>query len=84
MTASSFLLVNLALAFYNVSTICTHEIDIFRTSALEDRNASRPMHARLDTRIVTMADSSSEALFCSESSTRESRVSIRYAFGSDD
>jgi hypothetical protein len=36
MTASSFLLLNLALAFYNVGTIWAHEIDIFRAWALVD------------------------------------------------
>jgi hypothetical protein len=34
MNASGFLLLNLALAFYNVGTIWAHEIDIFRTWAL--------------------------------------------------
>jgi hypothetical protein len=34
MTRSTFLLLNLALAFYNVGTIWAHEIDIFRTWAL--------------------------------------------------
>jgi hypothetical protein len=34
MRASTFLLLNLALAFYNVGTICAHEIDIFRTWTL--------------------------------------------------
>lgn len=34
--ASLFLLVNLALAFYNVGTIWAHEVDIFRTWKLVD------------------------------------------------
>jgi len=34
MSASTFLLLNVALAFYNVGTIWAHEIDIFRTWAL--------------------------------------------------
>ena len=38
MTPSTFFLLNLALAFYNVGTIWAHEIDIFRTWALVDRN----------------------------------------------
>jgi hypothetical protein len=37
MSTSGFLLLNLALAFYNVGTIWAHEIDIFRTWALVDR-----------------------------------------------
>ncbi len=31
MTAATFLLLNLALAFYNVGTIWAHEVDIFRS-----------------------------------------------------
>lgn len=34
MTPGRFLLLNLALAFYNVGTIWAHEVDIFRTWAL--------------------------------------------------
>ncbi|WP_353072532.1 hypothetical protein [Tunturiibacter gelidiferens] len=37
MSASVFLLLNLALAFYNVGTIWAHEIDIFRTWRLIGR-----------------------------------------------
>jgi hypothetical protein len=37
MSASVFLLLNLALAFYNVGTIWAHEIDIFRTWKLIGR-----------------------------------------------
>jgi len=37
MTPSTFLLLNLALAFYNVGTIWAHEIDIFRTWTLVGR-----------------------------------------------
>jgi hypothetical protein len=37
MSASVFLLLNLALAFYNVGTIWAHEIDIFRTWKLLGR-----------------------------------------------
>jgi hypothetical protein len=36
MTAATFLLLNLALAFYNVGTIWAHEVDIFRTWRLID------------------------------------------------
>jgi hypothetical protein len=36
MTATAFLLLNLALAFYNVGTIWAHEVDIFRTWKLID------------------------------------------------
>jgi hypothetical protein len=36
MTPTIFLLLNLALAFYNVGTIWAHEIDIFRTWKLID------------------------------------------------
>jgi hypothetical protein len=36
MTPSTFLLLNLAVAFYNVGTIWAHEIDIFRTWRLVD------------------------------------------------
>lgn len=36
MNANVFLLLNLALAFYNVGTIWAHEIDIFRTWKLID------------------------------------------------
>jgi hypothetical protein len=36
MTTEIFLLLNLALAFYNVGTIWAHEIDIFRTWKLLD------------------------------------------------
>jgi hypothetical protein len=37
MSSSTFLLLNLALAFYNVGTIWAHEVDIFRTWKLVDR-----------------------------------------------
>jgi hypothetical protein len=37
MTASGFLPPNVALAFYNVGTIWAHEVDIFRTWSLIDR-----------------------------------------------
>ena len=36
MTKGTFLLINLALAFYNVGTIWAHEVDIFRTWKLLD------------------------------------------------
>jgi hypothetical protein len=36
MTATTFLLLNLALAFYNVGTIWAHEVDIFRSWKLID------------------------------------------------
>jgi hypothetical protein len=36
MTPSIFLLLNLALSFYNVGTIWAHEVDIFRTWKLVD------------------------------------------------
>jgi hypothetical protein len=36
MTKGIFLLINLALAFYNVGTIWAHEVDIFRTWKLLD------------------------------------------------
>ena len=36
MTATVFLLLNLALAFYNVGTIWAHEVDIFRSWSLLD------------------------------------------------
>lgn len=37
MTARIFLLLNVALAFYNVGTIWAHEVDIFRTWKLIDK-----------------------------------------------
>ena len=37
MNPSIFLLLNLAIAFYNVGTIWAHEVDIFRTWRLIDR-----------------------------------------------
>jgi hypothetical protein len=37
MNPSIFLLLNLAVAFYNVGTIWAHEVDIFRTWPLIDR-----------------------------------------------
>ncbi len=39
MTKEIFLLLNLALAFYNVGTIWAHEIDIFRTWKLLDQKS---------------------------------------------
>jgi len=39
MNPKAFLLVNLALAFYNVGTIWAHEIDIFRSWKLVDPNS---------------------------------------------
>ncbi len=39
MTPSTFLLLNLALAFYNVGTIWAHEVDIFRSWKLVDSSA---------------------------------------------
>jgi hypothetical protein len=41
MTPTVFLLLNLALAFYNVGTIWAHEVDIFRTWKLIDANDFR-------------------------------------------
>ena len=41
----TFLLVNLALAFYNVGTIWAHEIDIFRTWTLLDLKTFRAVQA---------------------------------------
>ncbi len=41
MNASTFLLLNLALAFYNVGTVWAHEVDIFRTWKLLDANTFR-------------------------------------------
>jgi hypothetical protein len=46
MTASGFLLINLALAFYNVGTIWAHEIDIFRTWALVDPKEFREIQRK--------------------------------------
>ena len=37
MVAHVFLLLNLALGFYNVGTIWAHEVDIFRSWRLVDR-----------------------------------------------
>ena len=39
MNPSAFLLLNLALGFYNVGTIWAHEIDIFRSWKLLDRSS---------------------------------------------
>jgi hypothetical protein len=39
MTPATFLVVNLALAFYNDGTIWAHEVDIFRSWKLIDSNA---------------------------------------------
>jgi hypothetical protein len=39
MNPATFLLLNLALAFYNVGTIWAHEVDIFRTWKLVDPDA---------------------------------------------
>lgn len=39
MNPATFLLLNLALAFYNVGTIWAHEVDIFRTWKLVDPEA---------------------------------------------
>src|SRR5258708_5272803 len=41
MNAKTFLLFNVALAFYNVGTIWAHEVDIFRTWKLLDPGAFR-------------------------------------------
>jgi len=43
MSRNAFLIVNLALAFYNVGTIWAHEVDIFRSWRLVDRAAFRRM-----------------------------------------
>ena len=39
MNPATFLLLNLALAFYNVGTIWAHEVDIFRSWKLVDANS---------------------------------------------
>ena len=39
MTRETFLLINLALAFYNAGTVWAHEVDIFRTWKLLDTKA---------------------------------------------
>jgi len=49
MKPATFLVLNLALAFYNVGTIWAHEVDIFRTWKLVDANSFhrvQPVHWR--------------------------------------
>ena len=45
MNSQTFLLLNLALAFYNVGTIWAHEVDIFRSWKLVDPDAFRRIQA---------------------------------------
>jgi hypothetical protein len=45
MSARSFLLLNLALAFYSVGTIWAHEVDIFRSWKLLDPDTFRRVQA---------------------------------------
>jgi hypothetical protein len=45
MSSMAFLVLNLALAFYNVGTIWAHEIDIFRTWRLVDRGSFHRIQA---------------------------------------
>lgn len=45
MSATRFLILNLALAFYNVGTIWAHEVDIFRTWRLVDRGSFHRIQA---------------------------------------
>jgi hypothetical protein len=45
MNRETFLLLNLALAFYNVGTIWAHEVDIFRSWKLVDAEAFRRIQA---------------------------------------
>jgi hypothetical protein len=45
MNPATFLLLNLALAFYNVGTIRAHEVDIFRSWKLVDPNAFHRIQA---------------------------------------
>ena len=45
MSPTRFLVLNLALAFYNVGTIWAHEVDIFRTWRLVDRGSFHRIQA---------------------------------------
>src|SRR5438876_7626704 len=45
MNAKTFLLLNLALAFYNVGTIWAHEVDIFPAWKLLDRSSFRQVQS---------------------------------------
>jgi hypothetical protein len=50
MNPKTFLLLNLALGFYNVGTIWAHEIDIFRSWKLVVRSASMTCSVSTGTR----------------------------------